>query len=173
MSTIWPRPGSTPSAARWRAWVGAGLLCLVLGVAAPPVSEASEASKGGDVAGLVKKTSGSVHVERDGQRLPAVIGMPVQAADRLVTGADGVVGITLKDDTLLAAGPGSSLLIERFAFNPTTHEGGMLLQLTRGTVRAVTGLIARLSPQSVQVRTPTSTAGIRGTEFIVEVPDHD
>ena len=38
----------------------------------------------------------------------------------LRTGADGTIGVTLKDDTRLALGPGSEVRLERFAYAPGT-----------------------------------------------------
>ena len=51
--------------------------------------------------GQIKVASGAVHLERDGQRLPATVGMPVRQSDTLVTGADGSVGVTFSDNSLL------------------------------------------------------------------------
>jgi hypothetical protein len=124
-------------------------------------------------AGVVKNVSGSARIERGGAVLPVLVGTSVQARDRIVTGGDGSVGITLKDDTRLSAGPNSVLALDQFAFNSTTNEGLISLQVLKGTLRSITGLIARQSPTALAVRTPTATIGIRGTDFIVEVPAND
>ena len=47
----------------------------------------------------------------------------IQARDTVKTGADGSVGITFHDNSLLSAGPNSELVIERFVFDSTTHKG--------------------------------------------------
>ncbi len=120
-------------------------------------------------AGMVKTLQGSVSVERAGQRISASPGTPVFAGDRVRTGHDGSVGITLRDDTRLTAGPDSTLLITEFRFNPHTSEGSLLASLLKGTFGVITGLIARRSPENVNFRTPTMTLGIRGTEFVVDV----
>ncbi len=96
-------------------------------------------------------------------------GTPVFAGDRIRTGADGSVGITLHDDTRLTAGPDSTLLITEFRFNPNTNEGSLLASLLKGTFSVITGLIAKHSPDNVKFKTPTMTLGIRGTEFLVDV----
>lgn len=120
------------------------------------------------VAGIVKRSAGEVTVERSGQLRAALVGTAVHVGDRVRTGDDGAVGITLSDDTLLTAGPRSTLLISDFRFNPTTHEGSLLATLVKGTLSVVTGLIARQAPDNVRFRTPTVVLGVRGTEFIVE-----
>ena len=80
---------------------------------------------GEEPAGMVKTSKGDVGIERAGQRFPAPIGTPVLVADRIKTGADGAVGVTLRDNTLLSAGPNAVLELKQFAFNPTTHAGSI------------------------------------------------
>ncbi|WP_077036661.1 FecR domain-containing protein [Pelomonas sp. KK5] len=120
--------------------------------------------------GRVKRVTGTVLLDRAGKTLPVTPGMPLQTGDRIRTGADGLVGVTLADDTLLSAGKGSRLLINEFRFDTRTHEGGMLATLSQGSLHVVTGLIAKKAPEKVNFRTPSTVLGVRGTDFIVEVP---
>jgi hypothetical protein len=92
-------------------------------------------------------------------------------ADTLKTGAGSSVGVTLLDNTLLSAGPNSVLVIERFAFNSTTHQGQLDAGLKRGTLSMVSGKLAKQSPDAVRVITPTAVLGARGTEFHVQVTE--
>ena len=87
----------------------------------------------------------------------------------LKTGADGSVGITMRDNSLLSAGPNSILALERFEFDPTTSQGRFDATLQRGTLAVVSGRIAKQSPQAMTVRTPSAVLGVRGTEFVVSV----
>lgn len=122
----------------------------------------------GDEAGTIKTMRGDVTVWRQAQKLPASVGLKLQAADKVTTGADSAVGITLRDNTMLSAGPRSSLTLEQFAFNPTTNEGTIDTSLKRGTLSVISGKVAKASPGSVRFRTPTVTLGVRGTEFVME-----
>lgn len=122
-----------------------------------------------DVAGMVKTSRGTVLIDRAGKRLPAPAGTQVQVGDKLRTGDDGAVGVTLKDSTLMSAGPNSVLVIDKFAFDPTSHQGGMAATIKKGTLAVVTGKLAKEAPESVEFRTPTTILGVRGTEFAVEV----
>lgn len=121
-----------------------------------------------DTAGIVKRLQGGVTLQRGAQTVPLAPGTAVQVGDRLVTGADGAVGLTMADDTLLTAGPGSTLVISEFSFNSTTNEGNLLATLLKGTLNVVTGLIAKQTPQNVNVKTRNAVMGVRGTEFIVD-----
>ena len=106
-------------------------------------------------------------VERKGQVLPGEVGMRLEASDTLKTGADGAVGITMRDNSLLSAGPNSILSLERFDFDATTSQGRFDAQLQRGTLAVVSGRIAKQSPQAMTVRTPSAQLGVRGTDFVV------
>lgn len=141
-------------------WAVIGALALLMGTAF-----AEEAVP----AGTVKTTQGAVTVERAGARIPVAVGAPVFAADKLHTGADGSVGITLRDHTLLSAGPNTVLTLDRFAFDQTTYAGGMRATVGRGTLSVVTGKLAKQAPESVEFRTPAAILGVRGTEFAIEV----
>lgn len=130
---------------------------------------ASGAAGAGEAAGMVKVVKGTVSIEREGKRQAASVGMPVEVADRVRTGADGSVGVTLRDNTLLSAGPNSLVVIEKFAFDNTTQDGHMSVGIRRGTLSVASGKIAKKTPESVDFHTPTSVLGVRGTEFVVEV----
>ncbi|RDE51443.1 MAG: hypothetical protein DVS81_05815 [Candidatus Accumulibacter meliphilus] len=147
----------------------ARLACVLLVSAALLLSASSvEAAADTAPAGKVKRSEGSVTVDHAGQTQPLSVGSPLFVGDRIRTGSDGSVGVTLSDDTLLTAGPNSTLLINEFQFNTTTEEGSLLATLVKGTLSVVTGLIAKQAPENVRFKTPNVVLGVRGTEFIVE-----
>ena len=149
---------------KWNRFMGAAVLAgLCLGVPA----------FAGEDAGMVKTSKGQVGIERVGQWIPAPVGTPVLVADRIKTGADGAVGVTLRDNTLLSAGANSTLVVNRFAFNSTTHAGAVDATLKRGTLAVVSGKIAKASPENVSYKTPTVSLGVRGTEFIIETSEQE
>ena len=117
----------------------------------------------------IKTTKGAVHVERGGQRIAAATGMNVRASDKLVTGADGAVGVTFLDNTMVSAGPSTVFEIDRYQFNSTTHEGEFDASLKKGSLAVVSGKMVKQTPGSMRVRTPSSVMGVRGTEFLVRV----
>jgi hypothetical protein len=131
-------------------------------------SATATAAGANDYAGVVKTTKGSAAVERAGSRVALAPGARVNQGDRIVTGNDGYLGITMRDDTILTLGPGSVLALDNYGFDPKTHDGSFLATLTKGVLSVVTGLIAKRSPDAFAVKTRISTMGVRGTEFIVE-----
>ncbi|MFC0397648.1 FecR family protein [Paraburkholderia rhizosphaerae] len=122
-----------------------------------------------DVIGFIKTVKGTAHIERGGQNLNVTVGSEVYSGDRIVTGPDSFVGITLHDNTLLSEGAGSTLELNNFSFNTTTYEGALDATIKRGSLAVVDGKIAKANPNSVRYSTPTTTLGVRGTEFIIEV----
>ncbi len=141
--------------------MGAGLLAGLLGFATAAWAEI----------GQIKVARGAVTVERQGQTLTGRVGLALEAADVVRTGPDASVGITMRDNSLLSAGPNSVLALERFEFDATTSAGRFDSRLQRGTLAVVSGRIAKQSPQAMTVRTPSAVLGVRGTEFAVTVEE--
>jgi hypothetical protein len=146
----------------WKHFIQIALLVLLAGLVAAPAAA--------DV-GRVKAANGAVHIERAGKTVPVSVGTVVQVRDTIVTGADGSVGITFRDDSLMSAGPNTVLTIDSFAFDTTTHAGGFDSTLKRGTLTAVSGKLVKQQPESMRVRTPAAIMGVRGTEFAIRVAD--
>jgi hypothetical protein len=121
--------------------------------------------------GQIKISMGEVTVERKGEAMPAKVGMRLEAADVLKTGADGSVGITMADNSLLSAGPNSILSLDRFDYEPTTNQGRFDAQLQKGSLSVISGRMAKQSPEAMTVRTPSAILGVRGTEFVLLAND--
>ena len=145
-------------------------LVLVVALIALALSIRPAPALAADV-GQVKVSKGAVYIERGGQKLPAPAGTKVREADTVVTGPDGAVGITFLDTSLLSAGPNSTLVIDRFVFDSTTNQGAFETSLKKGTLSAVSGKIAKQSPDAMKVRTPVAILGARGTEFLVRTSE--
>ncbi|MGJ7500411.1 FecR family protein [Variovorax sp. ZT5P49] len=136
---------------------------------APTAATAAPAAKADPQAGFVKFVRGNVQLLNGaGTTRAASPGDALGAVDRIVTGPDSSASVVLRDDTTLVVGPSSRLDLKEFHFDGTTHEGGMLVSLLRGSMRMITGLIGKTNPDAVRVETQTATIGIRGTDFIVQ-----
>ncbi len=120
--------------------------------------------------GTLKAVQGDVTVVKGDTKQTALSGDGVVQADRIVTGANSAASLTLRDGTALVVGPNSNVSLARFEYEPTTQKGGLLVDVLQGSIRMVSGLIGKLNPEQVKVKTPTVVVGVRGTDFIVEVP---
>ena len=120
-------------------------------------------------AGRIKLVSGAAYIVRAGAVIPAEIGQPVFEADKVRTGSDGRLGITLKDDTRFSLGPGTEVHLDQFAYAPSQGKIGLALNVVRGVAAYVSGRIAKLSPDAVRLGTPGAIVGVRGTTIALSV----
>jgi hypothetical protein len=134
---------------------------------AAPIASSVSATK----AGIVKIIAGDVRVrDAQGER-QLQSGDAVFANDKLISGKEGSASVVLRDGTTLVLANNSQLEIQKFTFDATTQDGSILVNLMQGSLRMLTGLIAKVNPDAIQVKTKTLSVGIRGTDFIVETED--
>ncbi|MBI3556877.1 MAG: FecR domain-containing protein [Deltaproteobacteria bacterium] len=88
--------------------------------------------------------------------------------DLVTTGADGSTKILFSDQTILDLGPSSSLKITEYALRQLENRTAVF-NLLYGKLRA---LVNRKVGEngSVEVRTHDAAMGVRGTEFVINVP---
>ena len=92
-------------------------------------------------------------------------GLPLREGDRLTTSAGGTAIVRLQDGTRMTLRPDSELVLQQVQYRDNAPDNGLLLQLVRGGFRALTGLVAKGSPEAARVQTGTATIGVRGTDF--------
>ena len=117
---------------------------------------------------LVKVVDGQVFTLRADERSELGVGQPIFIEDVVETEA-GSVGLTFKDGSRISIGPNSRVQFTDFEFAPTEGRLSMVIDFFRGTLLYVSGVIAKLAPDAVQVRTPVATVAVRGTRFLAEV----
>jgi hypothetical protein len=120
-------------------------------------------------AGRIKVATGSVSIVRGTATIAAHPGDAIFASDSLRTGADGSLGVTLKDDTRVSLGPSSEVRVERFVYAPESGGLGMVLNFVRGVAAYVSGHMAKLAPDSIRLETPAAIVGVRGTTIAIRV----
>jgi hypothetical protein len=138
------------------------VIALLLAVASPASAQTA-------VAGRIKSASGAVFIVRQNSVIPAQAGQPLFEADGVRTGADGRLGITLRDETRLALGPNSDVRIDQFVYAPGQGRLRFALKIARGVVAYISGRIAKLSPDAVRLETPSAILGVRGTRMVIRV----
>jgi hypothetical protein len=122
--------------------------------------------------GTVFDTKGSVcEIQRDKKKLPGLKGAEVESMDTYVTGSC-VSNIRFKDDTKVRITENSRLLIDDFVFDPKKSDAGRLaIKAAMGTIRYTSGQISKNNPQRVNVKTPTASIAVRGTDFTMTVDE--
>ena len=129
----------------------------------------SHAWAGGPQIAQVKTVSGDAVIVRDGARLAAKVGDPVFEKDTIETGADGSMGLTFTDNTVMSTGPDSEIALDEYRFDSSNFNGAMLADMRKGTVAMVSGDIARSTPGAMKIRTSSAILGVRGTRFAIQV----
>jgi hypothetical protein len=74
------------------------------------------------------------------------------------------------DETTLTLGPQSSVVLDRFVYDPDPSKASLVMTATKGIFRFASG---KLPKNAYRLHTPAATIGIRGTvlEFAIETPD--
>ena len=124
-----------------------------------------------EAVGYMKTVKGSAWVTTSGQRVPAQQGTAVLMGSQLKTAAGASMGVTFKDDTVMSFGPDTELTVDEYLYAPAKGQLKLATRLDKGTLTYVSGVIAKLKPDAVSVKTPSGIIGVRGTSFMVKVED--
>lgn len=120
-------------------------------------------------AGLVQFTVGDVQLRR-GETLSRLSkGAELDGGDVVLTGTEGRAQIRFSDGGLVALYPDSQFTVTRYADGAGAGEDHFVVNLLRGGMRALTGLIGKRNPANYKVVTPTAVVGIRGSAFLLAI----
>lgn len=119
--------------------------------------------------GKAKIVTGKVLVIRGAAKTQVKVNDVLNEHDIFETGADGSLGVTFTDNTSFSIGPNSHVAIDTYFFDPKNLKGNMLAKLKKGTMMVRSGELTRQQPGSVQIKTPRTVLGVRGTTFVVSV----
>jgi hypothetical protein len=155
------KPECRVNAWLWSCWIGLVLCCNIT---------LAHAQDG--LIGFIKTVQGDASLVVDGKAIKAAPGMPLQAGFIIKTGPDSSLGMTFRDNTVMSIGSNSELVVDQYLYSPGKGELRLWATISKGTLQYVSGVIAKLKPDAVAVRTPTGVIGVRGTRFLVMVePD--
>ncbi len=107
-------------------------------------------------------------VNGSGERRRLVAGGSVYPGDVVETARGAQAVLAFRDETRVSLGSQTRFRLDNFVYDDrNAQEGRFLASILRGSVRALTGLIARANNRNVGFSTATATIGIRGTGFDV------
>jgi len=138
----------------------AGLLLAVAGTLSGAVQAAN-------VVGQVTHLSGTLIAKRaDGTTKVFSVKSEVEEGDTLSTEQDTYARIKFVDGGELVLRPGTQLKVAAYSFNRAKPAAdNVFLNMLKGGMRAVTGLIGKRNHNAVSYGAVTATIGIRGTHF--------
>lgn len=96
------------------------------------------------------------------------IGKSVVYNERIDTSSSGQVQVLLLDGSTFSVGPGSSLVIDKFVYNPSTGKGALVASFSKGALRFVGGKLSKTDP-GVKVNTPAGQLTVRGGIFTLKL----
>ncbi|MGZ5105224.1 MAG: FecR domain-containing protein [Usitatibacter sp.] len=137
---------------------------LVAALAATPMMAAAASGEFTFVTGEVSLA------KANGQRSVPVRGTPVDAGDRITTGANGMAQLTMVDQARLSLRPATQFVIEAYPGGRDSGDGAVL-SLLKGTLRTFTGLLASTNRDKFVMKTRVATVGIRGSGNILYACD--
>lgn len=107
-----------------------------------------------------------------GQRRQLAVGAAVFQSDTVETGASTSAILAFRDNSRLTLGPNTRFKVDSYAFKDgNASTGRSFMSLVRGSMRALTGVIAKEKQENVGFKTPTATVGIRGTGLDLDCPE--
>lgn len=113
---------------------------------------------------VVQSQGEVVAVDAASQRRRLVDGGSIYPGDVVETGPGTRAVIAFRDDTRITLGASTRFRVDNFVYDEqNAGEGRFLASVLRGTVRALTGLIAKANNRNVGFSTATATIGVRGT----------
>lgn len=116
----------------------------------------------------LERVSGQVSIISGSQTVAASAGNVFKEGTTISTGSDGSALLRFEDGQAVALHSNTTFKIDNYRFNAQAADGDRsAFSLIKGAARLVSGLLGRRNPGAFQMRTPTATVGIRGTDFIV------
>jgi hypothetical protein len=119
--------------------------------------------------GSVTEATGTAIIKRGKDTIQVAKGTEIKTNDKVET-KNGKVKIVFKDNTNVTVTESSSLIIDDFVYDPKSGAGKLGLKAAAGTVRYVSGSIAK-DPKNVKINTPTAAIAVRGTDFVMAVSE--
>lgn len=116
-------------------------------------------------AGITQFSVGEVTVQRAAASVPLASGSRIDSGDLITTGTTGRTQLRFTDGGMVSLQPNSQFKISSYSDASPGKADSFLVDLARGGMRAVTGLIGKRNRENYKVTTSTATIGIRGSGF--------
>jgi len=141
-------------------------ICAALSLVALGASAANDARIGGVVQ---KDFSGATGMVVGSAAKDLYYRDDVYSGETVATPGNGSTALLFQDATRLQLGANSTVVLDRFVYDPDSQQGDASIKFSKGIFRWVTGEIK--NKDAVKLATPTATLTIRGTDFKLFVGD--
>lgn len=120
--------------------------------------------------GNVGALKGSVDLVREMNQLRVKSGMGLEVSDKIITKEKSRIQAILKDNTVITIGQNTIFVFDAYRFGDKDNSR-VDMHIERGFFRSITGKIGKLAPNRFNIKTVSTTIGIRGTDFSAFVTD--
>jgi hypothetical protein len=146
-----------------KSWTIAAAAIFSAAALNPGVAHAASGDRIGDAVVIVNT------VKADDRKLAA--GDDVRQDETIEVSVDSQGELKLEDDTKLALGAGSRLVLDKFVYDSEKKAGSVVVNLAKGAFRFITGVAAK--PTYV-IHIPNASITVRGTIFdLFILPDQN
>jgi hypothetical protein len=133
---------------------------VVLAVAAGAGRESAAAIDGQITIGNTRVVVKTVIGTFEGELRVLELQDDVYHNELIETEAESATKLVFLDETNLMLGPDSSVVLDRFVFDPDPSKASLVMTATKGIFRFASG---KLPKNAYRLHTPAATIGIRGT----------
>jgi hypothetical protein len=148
-----------PLSARWMQHAVA--VCAIAAMwASPAVADVQI----GATSIVVNTVTGTLATTHETAALRA--GIDVFQNETINTADNSASRVVFQDKTELSVGPQSSVVLDRFVFDPDPSKSAVAISIARGVARFSTGILPK---PDYQISTPSAQIGIRGTVLTITV----
>jgi hypothetical protein len=125
----------------------------------------------GSSVGKVEVVQGEVVIIHAGELsgYGAQKGIPLYTGDTIITLETGRIRFKLNDGSTLTLASETKLVINRSVFDPAKKSRSSYVSMSLGKARFWVRKLADFKRSAFNVKTPTATCGIRGSDFLVSV----
>lgn len=120
--------------------------------------------------GEITSATGPGEIRRQEDRLEGSVGTALEMQDAITT-KNGAWQLEFADDTRVDVTEHSRMVIDEFIYDPNSGAGSLGMRATLGAVRYASGQIAKTGQQRVNIRTPSASISVRGTDFMMIVDE--
>lgn len=114
---------------------------------------------------LVQAVQMPAWLQRDGERVPARVGVELRNGDKLVTGANARIHLQTADGSTVKLGENAALTLDGLSQQNGEHSlFTAVLSVAQGAFRFTTASLAKINARDVTVKISSATVGIRGTD---------
>ena len=116
--------------------------------------------------GKLDSFEGDVKISSKSGFRTVAAGLEVEEGDLVRTGANAWALFEMSDGASITVRPATELRITRYRYaaNGPAAQNSSVIELARGALRVITGLIGQTNRQGYAINTATATMGIRGTD---------